>query len=357
MRTTPVLTRAWEVWLQHLLGRWNRVPIDPKPTEQNSQRAQDEENQPDHLSLEIIRIIQRAKRTLPVRTLKKIRNPFALWPLIVALTRPARALARLGKGGTVGVDQLKRPIPVYTLLLVLLVGIAGGAYASSSLIHGTLNTGSNAPDFSIALTPPSVTLSPGSVATFTVRLSSTYGFAGSVNLNATPPTTTSITGTANPNSVSLLTGTGSSTLTVLVPTSTPIGIFKMNVTGSSGKLSHLVQTFLLVASPPPQDFSIGANSTSITLSQGSSATAALTLSSVSGFSGAVNLTATVSPMIGNGPGATLNPTRVTLTSGGTSNSLLSISTSGMTPTRGYTIFVLATSGTLSHSLSISLTVQ
>lgn len=320
-------------------------------------KSQGEENQPDHLSLEIIRIIQRAKRTSPVRTLKKIRRPFALWPLIVALSRPARALVRLGKGGTVGVDQLKRPIPVYMLLLVLLVGIAGGAYASSSLIHGALNTGSNPPDFSIALTPSSVTLSPGSLATFTVRLSSTYGFAGSVNLNATLPTTTGITGAANPDSVSLLTGTGSSTLTMLVPTSTPTGTFKLNVTGSSGKLSHSVQAFLLVASPPPQDFAIGANSTSITLSQGSSATAALTLSSVSGFSGAVNLTATISPIVGNGPSATLNPTRVTLTSGGTSNSLLSISTSGMTPPRGYTIFVLATSGTLSHSISVSLTVQ
>jgi len=309
------------------------------------------------LSLEIVRIIQRAKRIRLVRTLRKIQRPFALWPLIVALTRPARVLGGFGKGGAFGANQLKRPIPVYTLLLVLLVGMAGGAYASSSLIHGDLNTGSNTPDFSIALTPGSVTLSPGSVATFAIRLSSMYGFAGSVNLNGTPPAATGITGAANPNSVSLLTGTGSSSLTVSVPASTPIRTYAMNITGSSGKLSHSAQAFLLVASPPPQDFTIGANSTTITLSQGSSATAALTLSSVSGFSGAINLTATVSPMVGNGPSAALNPTKVTLTSGGTSNSLLSISTSGMTPRRGYTIFVLATSGTRSHSLSISLTVQ
>jgi hypothetical protein len=71
----------------------------------------------------------------------------------------------------------------------------------------------------------------------------------------------------------------------------------------------------------------------------------------------VNLTATVSPIVGNGPTATLNPMRVTLTSGGTANSLLSVSTSGSTPARSYTIFVLATSGTFSHSLSISVTVQ
>ena len=90
---------------------------------------------------------------------------------------------------------------------------------------------------------------------------------------------------------------------------------------------------------------------------GSSATASLTVSSVSGFSGIVNLTATVSPTIGNGPIATLDPSKVNLTSGGTANSLLSVTTSGSTLRQGYTIFVLATSGTFSHSLSISLTVQ
>jgi hypothetical protein len=304
-----------------------------------------------------MRFVQKAKRWRLVLALRKIQKPFPLWPLIAALIRPGRVMVRLSRTGTIRIDRLRRPIPIYTLLLVLLIGMAGGAYASSALIHGAPNTGPTAPDFSVSLSPSSLTLSPGSVATFTIRLSSAYGFAGSVNLNATPPTATSMTAASNPNSVSLLTGTASSTLTVLVPSTTPTGTFTMNLTGYSGKISHLVQAFLLIVSPPPQDFTIVANATSMTLSQGSSATASLTISSVSGFSGIVNLTATVSPMIGNGPTAALNPSKVTLTSGGNANSLLSVTTSGSTPRRGYTIFVLATSGTFSHSLSFSLTVQ
>ena len=326
---------------------WNRTPKCSKPMTV----------QIGPLSLSIIRMVRRAKRLRLVLTLKRIRRPFALWPLIAAIVQPGKALLRFGKSGAVNVDKLKRPIPVYTLLLVLLIGVIGGAYASSSLIQGTLNTGPNAPDFTIGLTPPSLTLSRGSLATFAILLSSTYGFAGSVSLNATLPAPTTMTAAVNPNSVSLLTGTSSSTLTVIVPTSTPTGTFALNLTGSSGRISHSVQAFLLVASPPPQDFTITANSTSITLSQGSSATAAIMLSSVTGFSGIVNLTATVSPVVGNGPTATLNPKTITLTSGGTASSLLSLSTSGSTPRRGYTIFVLATSGTFSHALSISLTVQ
>ena len=310
-------------------------------------------NRPYHLSLQIIRIARRAKRSGLVRTLKRVRKPFALWPFISALFRPARALAGLSKNGTIKIDQLKRPIPVYTLILILLIGIAGGAYASSALIHGTLNTGSGAPDFSVGLVPPSLSLNPGSIATFTMQLSSLNGFSGSVNLNATSAATTSMTVVANPSSVSLLTGSGSSTLTVWVPPSTPIGTLIMNLTGSSGKLAHSVQAFLLVTSPPPPDFTIVTNPISLTVSQGSSTTAGLTLSSVSGFSGTVNLSATV----GSGPTVSLNPTTVTLTSGGNANSLLSVSTSGSTPRGGYTIFVLATSGTFSHSVSISLTVN
>ena len=93
------------------------------------------------------------------------------------------------------------------------------------------------------------------------------------------------------------------------------------------------------------------------LSQGSPATASLPISSVSGFSTIVNLTATVSIILANGPIATRKPTKVSLTSGGTANSPPSVSTSRLTPRRGYTIFVLATSGTFSHSLSITFTVH
>src|SRR6267378_6785891 len=232
------------------------VPNGNERAEQNSQRLAGRAIDPSHLSLEIVRIVQRARRLRLVLALKRIRRPFALWPLIAAFIRPGRALVRLSKTSSIKVDQLRRPIPVYTLLLVLLIGIAGGAYASSALIHGTPNTDSNAPDFSVALSPPSLTLTPGSVGTFAIMLSSIYGFAGSVNLNATLATNTSMTAAANPNSVSLLTGTGSSTLTILVPSYTPTGTFTMNLTGYSGRLSHLAQTFLLITSPPPQDFTI-----------------------------------------------------------------------------------------------------
>jgi len=234
--------------------------------------------------------------------------------------------------------------------------MAGGAYASLALTQGVFPSKPNPPDFSIGIAPPSSATYPGSLATFTVRLTSLSGFAGSVNLTAVQ-TVTGINPLLNPNSVSLLTGNATSTLTLSVGSTAPMGTYTINMTGSSGKLSHIAQLFLVVTPAPPPDFTISANPSAITLNRGTSATSSLTLTSLSGFSGNIMISTTVSPVVGNGPTVSLNPTSVTVPPGGMVNSLLTVSTSGTTPRQGYTVFVIGTSGGLSHSTQISLTVQ
>lgn len=242
------------------------------------------------------------------------------------------------------------------MLIVLIAGIAGGAYTSLALTHGIFQSQTSKPDFNIETIPASLTINRGTLATFMIRLSSLYNFAGSVNLTTTQPFPGTILA-ANPNSVSLFTGNATSTLTGFVPSNTPLGTYTTNVTGTNGRLSHTVQVFLVVTPAAPPDFTINANPNTIVLSRGTSASASLTLSSITGFSGTINQTVTISPAVANGPTATLNPTTILLPSGGTANSLLSVSSSGTTPRGTYTIYVLASSGALSHSVSISLTVQ
>ena len=289
-------------------------------------------------------------------TLKRIRKPFAIWPLFAPLVRLGRVSLGFTRSGPLKLDSFKRPMPAYTLLLVLFVGMAGGAYASLALTQGVFPSKPNPPDFSIGMVPSSSATYPGSLTTFTVRLMSLSGFAGSVNLTAVQ-TVTGINPLVNPNSVSLLTGNATSTLTLSVGSATPTGIYTINMTGSSGKVSHIAQLFLVVTPAPPPDFTISANPSVIILNRGTSATSDLTLTSLSGFSGNIMISATVSPVVGNGPTVSLNPTSVTVPPGGMVNSLLTVSTSGTTPRQGYTVFVIATSGTLSHSTQIGLTVQ
>src|SRR6266705_1152437 len=102
----------------------------------------------------------------------------------------------------------------------------------------------------------------------------------------------------------------------------------------------------------PPDFSIATSPTTMTISAGSSGTSTVALTGLNGFTGGLDLTATVESggLISLSPSsASLNPTTVILSSGGTGTSTLTVSTSLLTTPGTYTVTVTATSGTLSHS--------
>lgn len=109
------------------------------------------------------------------------------------------------------------------------------------------------------------------------------------------------------------------------------------------------------------DFTVTPSTTSVTATQGSSATATITLTSVNGFSGSVNLAASVSP---SGPQPTFSPTSISLSAGGSASSTLTISTASSggyysTPVAvgNYAVNVTASSGSLAHSTTVTLTVS
>src|SRR6266849_8148368 len=152
----------------------------------------------------------------------------------------------------------------------------------------------------------------------------------------------------------------------MVPPSASVGPFSVN--SSPGTYTYyctfhptsmfgsfVVQT--QTTSTP--DFTITPSATSLTATQGSSATATLTLSSLNGFSGLVSLVVAVSP---SGPQPSLNPTSISLSAGGSASSTLTVSTSSSgyysTPVAqgNYAVNVTASSGSLSHSTSVPLTV-
>ncbi len=126
---------------------------------------------------------------------------------------------------------------------------------------------------------------------------------------------------------------------------------------ASGKLSHNVTSILRVVLPPSPDFSITSSPFSINVTRGSATSATVTLTSIGGFAGQVNLTTSISPSNGSSPTLTLNPNRITLLSGGTGNAVLTVNTTGATSLGSYTIVVLGISGTLANTVSITLTVQ
>jgi len=103
--------------------------------------------------------------------------------------------------------------------------------------------------------------------------------------------------------------------------------------------------------PPPDDFSIVANPTSLTSSQGSSVTSALTITPSGAFSGTVSLSVSGNPA---GSTAAVNPTSVTV-GPAVGNSTLTISP-GTAAAGTYTVTVTGVSGALTHTAPVSYTI-
>ncbi len=209
-------------------------------------------------------------------------------------------------------------------------------------------------DFSISASSVSFTAPSGNG---TVALTSLSGLSGPVNLSVSAPSTVKVSCPSTPNLTS-----GTATAISCSYSSTVPGNYNVTITGSfvcsgcyyDGTDSHSVTVSVKVTEPSQPDFFISANPTGLAVTPGSSTTSTIGVASLAGFANTVNLAVSVSP---SGPSASLNPTSVSITSGGTGTVTFTVSTVTTTPTRSYTITVLGTSGSLSHSVVVTLSVS
>jgi len=111
------------------------------------------------------------------------------------------------------------------------------------------------------------------------------------------------------------------------------------------------QKSALVRVRAKKDFTISLNPTSLTVQQGGSGTTTLTITPQNGFTGAVGLS-----LVGAPSGVTLSPANVTVSGSSPVNQTLTVNVgSGVAPGT-YNLQVRATSGSLTKTASLSLTV-
>ena len=196
-------------------------------------------------------------------------------------------------------------------------------------------------DFSISASPSSLTVNQGASGTSTISTTITSGSAQSVSLSTSGcPSGASCTFSPNP-----IQSGGSSTLTVGAGTATP-GTYTITVTGTGTSATHSTTVTLTV---PPNDFSISANPTSLTLNQNSTGTSAISTAVTSGNPQTVNLTVSGCP---GGASCTVSPTSITSGNGST----LTIN-SGTAAGGTYTVTVTGAGTSNTHSTTVALTVN
>ena len=190
-------------------------------------------------------------------------------------------------------------------------------------------------NFGIAANPTSVPASVGATGVSTITVSSLNGFAGTVSLTV-GKNSTNLSCTLS--STSITGGSGSSTLSCSASVG---GNYNATVTGLSGTLAHSVSVTYHVSLAP--DFSIGASPTIVSVNVGAKGNSTITVAGFNSFNGSVNLTTNSTSCLFSSASVTGSGI-VTLSC--TFNSVSTVH-----------VNVTGTSGTLSHSVVVTYTVQ
>ncbi|SPF40697.1 Phospholipase C (modular protein) [Candidatus Sulfotelmatobacter kueseliae] len=203
------------------------------------------------------------------------------------------------------------------------------------------------PDFIFSATPSSHTVNAGANTTYTANVAPFNGFTGTVSL-VVSGLPTGATASFNPASISG--GSGSSILIVSTTASTPLATSTLTITGTSGSLIHTATVTLVVQSAKTADFTLSATPGSQTVSPGGNTAYTASVSPLNGFTAAVSLGVSGLP---TGATASFSPTSI---SGGSGSSTLTVSTTTSTRAGTFTLVITGSSGSVSHAATVSLVV-
>jgi len=200
---------------------------------------------------------------------------------------------------------------------------------------------SESADFTLSVAPASLAITQGTSGTYAVTISSIDGFSGGVTLAASGVPDGVTTGfSINP-------ATSSSVLTLIVSDTASPGPATITITGTSGSLTHSAVVTLTVIALTP-DFSLSASPANASVPRRHHGTSTITVNPLNGFTGTVNLTATGAP---RDTILVFSPTSTT------SSSVLTITSKGLVGLGTYTLTVTGTSGSLTHTTTINLTIE
>jgi len=199
---------------------------------------------------------------------------------------------------------------------------------------------SGTPDFVISVLPQALGLAQGETGTYTITISPIGGFNGEVTLSATGvPTGVTDGFSINP-------ATTTSVLTLNVSPTAPTGGTIFTITGVSGSLTHSILISVTVNGPTP-GFSLSSSTGSISVRRFQHGTNTITVNPVNGFNGTVGLSVSGAPP---GVRTTFEPASTT------TSSVLTVNPTIFTPLGTYTLTVTGTSGSLTETATINLSI-
>lgn len=210
--------------------------------------------------------------------------------------------------------------------------------------------GSPEPDYALSESPNSLTVvAGGAAATATITTKISGGFQNPVVLSsAGAPAGLSIN--LSPGTIAAP-GAGTSTVTVSASAVTPTGTYPIVISGLGGGDTHTSVLSVTVTSNAPPTLSISAAPSTLTVAQGTYGSSSITTTIGGSFNSAVSLSASGVP---TGTTVTFNPSSIPAPGAGTST--MTINVGANTSVGTYPITVTATGGGLSSNTPVNLTV-
>jgi uncharacterized membrane protein len=226
---------------------------------------------------------------------------------------------------------------------VALVAVLLGVLAAMSAY--SLSAAPSKPDFALAVSPSSQTVTAGSSATYSVTITRSGGFTGAVALSVTglPSGASASFNPASPVSAS------STVLTVATTGAVAAGSYALTLTGVNGSLMHTAALTLIVQSAAT--FSLNVSPSTQTVTQDDATTYNVSITRLNGFTGAVSLTVAGLPKK-----ATASFTPATIPTSGTT-SQLSLTIEKNADTGTFTLIVTGTSGSITKTATMTLNVE
>ena len=251
-----------------------------------------------------------------------------------------------GQGNTTGFHDVTSGSNGYPAVKGYDLVTGWGSPNGASLINAL--AGTSVTGFTVSASPATVSVAQGTSGTSTVTAAVSGGFNSSIALSASGEPS-GVTVTFSPPSVN---GAGTSTMTMSVASSTPVGTYPITITGTSGNATQSTTISLKVLSAGSGGgFTIRTSPTSLALAWGSSGTSTITTTASGGFDSAIALSASGMPS-----GVTVSFSPSTNAAPGSGSSSMTITVHQGAKTGNSTITITGTGGGTTHTTAVALNV-
>ncbi|PWU04035.1 MAG: peptidase S53 [Terriglobia bacterium] len=213
-----------------------------------------------------------------------------------------------------------------------------GTPAGQSLIDKLVGEAGQ-PSFTLSDSPGKLSITQGATGKTTVTITPRNGFNGPVSFGVSGLPTGVTAAFSSTNATS-------GTLTLTVAASAAPGTSNLTITGTSGNLQSTTALSVTILAAP--DFTLATSSGSLSIFQSISGKTTLTVSAQNGFSGVVALAASGLPA---GVTASFSPAKAS------TMSIVTFSVASSASPGTSTVTITGTAGSISHAVTISLTVM